>query len=485
MLYAAMRDTLVKIDADVAAEFRRDFLYTKPRWADSEQSRLSLSSEDDGFFRNHVLAEPGAKHRTEAEPTKSSPDSHWRIKEVFGVMQKRIKALVDAAKANPADLLKELDQYMTKSAKVLVLTVPDDANAFQIFEALNARGADLEIADLLKNYILGRVEKAKRPEAKHHWDTALGRITAEGGDAVVKKFIHHFWASKKGLIRERELYDSLRASIKTSRAALEFGIELAASATNYAAILNSDHDFWTPLRDEGRKFVSTLRFLKMEQYKPLLLACMDVFPQDSGDELRKVLQLLVSSTVRFRITNQLGSSKLEQFYQNAGRLVREKKIKIAADVRELMLSQVPNNKAFELEFATFSEKSQKLARYYLHSLEKTVRNQRRTSALETDKDSKINTLEHILPKDSKHADWSSFDHELAAIYKDRLGNQTLLLRGENVKLGNRPYAEKFPTYIASEVELTKRLREFPDWTPQTIQNRQTWMASLAVKTWQL
>lgn len=43
--------------------------------------------------------------------------------------------------------------YLETNLKVIVVTAPDDSNAFVIFETLNDRGLELAISDLLKNYL--------------------------------------------------------------------------------------------------------------------------------------------------------------------------------------------------------------------------------------------------------------------------------------------------------------------------------------------
>jgi hypothetical protein len=141
------------------------------------------------------------------------------------------------------------------------------------------------------------------------------RIKSAGGrEAVIEKFIHHFWSSKHGLTRERLLYKNIRAEIRNEQKALEFVEELGSSATNYAAVLSPSSDVWAGTGTRGRRLVEALRTLQMEQYKPLLLACLDVFDPGKPTELVKILRLLVSWSVRFQITRQLGSSEIEKSY---------------------------------------------------------------------------------------------------------------------------------------------------------------------------
>ncbi|MGJ3560352.1 HNH endonuclease family protein [Streptomyces sp. INA 01156] len=65
----------------------------------------------------------------------------------------------------------------------------------------------------------------------------------------------------------------------------------------------------------------------------------------------------------------------------------------------------------------------------------------------------------------------------------RIGNVVLLQTGVNSKIGNKSFAEKVEVFEASGFELTRKISEKSEWTPDSIRLRQTVLAGLAVKTW--
>ena len=79
--------------------------------------------------------------------------SHTLIKEALEFLEHRIESVVDVAGSNWSDALANWVDYLKESVRVIVVDVPTEADAFLIFETLNDRGADLTIADLLKNYL--------------------------------------------------------------------------------------------------------------------------------------------------------------------------------------------------------------------------------------------------------------------------------------------------------------------------------------------
>jgi uncharacterized protein with ParB-like and HNH nuclease domain len=173
MIFAAIRDYLLGIaENEVANAIAAQFLHTTDKWKRTEEPKLQLSSQDTLFFQNHVLAKPGSGERQNATVNKLSPDSHKRIAAAFKKIQGHVKDITSKTH-DSMGLLQKWEHYLQTSAKVLVLSVEDESNAFQIFETLNDRGLDLATSDLLKNYLFGKAGKDRLESIKHHWSTAL------------------------------------------------------------------------------------------------------------------------------------------------------------------------------------------------------------------------------------------------------------------------------------------------------------------------
>ena len=99
-------------------------------------------------------------------------------------------------------------------------------------------------------------------------------------------------------------------------------------------------------------------------------------------------------------------------------------------------------------------------------------------------ESEVN-LEHILPQQPRLGEWPEFDEETAKVNKYRLGNQTLLLEEWNRESSNSAFDVKRKMYERSAVEITKSILENKIWSPETILERQSWLADIAVRAWPL
>jgi hypothetical protein len=276
------------------------------------------------------------------------------------------------------------------------------------------------------------------------------------------------------------LYKEIRRNIQTREDAIDVLNELDKSSANYAAILHSDADLWKPLGEDGKALVASLLKLRFEQYKPLLLACLDVFDLEKTEELRRLLKLLVSWGVRFQVTNQLGTSKLENFYPEAATIVRDQSIGTAKGLVRSVGDRVPSDEVFRRDFAKFEEDNSIVSRYLLAEINDLL--ERDTGKAEYDAARSL-TLEHILPKAEIIPARMNFTKSTAEANRFRLGNQTLLVRKPNQDLGTKGFSIKTKVYKDSNLPITSQIARYKNWSPDAVEDRQQWLADSAVRVW--
>jgi hypothetical protein len=92
-------------------------------------------------------------------------------------------------------------------------------------------------------------------------------------------------------------------------------------------------------------------------------------------------------------------------------------------------------------------------------------------------------LEHIIPQRPSD-DWEINPVD-AQTYHKRIGNMVLLSPSENVNLGNQPFAERIDGYRDSPLLLTQEVATVEEWGPVEVEERQEWLAQIAVNVWRL
>lgn len=471
ILLAAIRDYFVSLgDQDRAGAIEREFLLDKEIEFMEIIPRLRLNDHDNEFFFNKFLT---------LEPVEPLRESHKLLSQAGEIASEYVGKIANAPGDPKKHLIKWI-KYIKTNAKVIVLTVPDEANAFLIFETLNDRGLELTVSDLLKNYLFG-IARDRLSEVQNNWNAMISIFESFNREDLVVTYMRHLWSSKQGLIREKALYKSIRSSVNNKIASVNFTNELSQNARLYLAMLNSDHEYWGnyDLRNANiaRQHIKALNELQVNQFRPLLLAILNNFEEP---EVVRSLALLESWAVRFLITGG-GGGTLEQAYSERASRITKGEIKDVNKLIDTMVDIVPNDPAFQNSFSIISVSKTYLARYYLRKLEMFLRNPNEPELIVNENSNEI-TLEHILPQTPSKA-WGNIDEELAKAYYRRIGNLTLMQAKSNSTAGNNGFAEKKKLYQNSQYHLTSMIMGFNVWGIREIEDRQKKLAEIAVKVW--
>jgi len=121
----------------------------------------------------------------------------------------------DAVKGEPLaeaiETLKGIRSNVLK-ARLIQVELTSEEDGFLIFETLNTRGADLRLADLVKNLLVrgGAVEADDRQTISERWDRLVDRLQSSGGSmTAVDQFMWQSWNSRRAAVTEAELYKKI------------------------------------------------------------------------------------------------------------------------------------------------------------------------------------------------------------------------------------------------------------------------------------
>ena len=271
ILLAAIRDYFYETnDKERAQSITSDVLHKKELKTLTLIPKLQLNDADNDFFVNRILLPPDDPKRS-VNPTKPS---HIRIDRAATLIRKQIGSLATGRDAT--ERLTDLVQYLTDSVKVIWVRVPDDTNAFTIFETLNDRGLTLAITDLLKNHLFGLAGN-RLGEVQRSWVSMISTLEAIEEDNIILTYLRHYWSSRHGLIREKDLYADIKKRVNNQVRAVSFASELERNAHIYAAVVNTTDSYWAKYGDTCRKHMETINTLRMVQIRPLILSVLDSY----------------------------------------------------------------------------------------------------------------------------------------------------------------------------------------------------------------
>lgn len=451
-----------------AAGLRGRFVGEKDPASLVETSKLSLNETDDDFYQEYLV-----QLKAPLNP-RALPQSNKLLWDCFNWFVTKVAGL--GFQQDGAQIAKLLNDTVARQLLFIQITVDDELNAYTVFETLNARGLELTVTDLLKNYLFSRVRvKADVEAVQRRWKSLLATVRQER----FPDFLRHHYLTEEPRVRTARLFKTVRDKVKSAEEVFSLMDVLRQRSEIYAAINDVNHEYWIE-RPECKPHVRELNLFRAKQMTPLVMVAWEKF---SAQEFAKLLRLLSVITFRYSVVSSLNTNELEPIYHHAARKVLDDQVKTAAQVFDLMRAVYVDDVVFEQNFARLdidtSGQRKQLVKYILCELESDVSGVQRS--FETDP----GTIEHVLPENPSAGWEQAFPSDIWTKNIFRLGNLTLLEGSINRDLSNADYPSKAARYPESSYTLTKKIaEEFPDvWSLDALNARQARLAKRATHVW--
>ena len=378
-----------------------------------------------------------------------------------------------------------LSSYLEDHVKVVALDVLSEANAFMIFEALNARGNELSSLDLVKNHIFGSVPSAELQSVRVPWLSMAERIEEKNAD----DFLRVFWTSRFGRVQKHLLFNQVKATYSGPSGAKKLVDQLATAADHYTALDDPQHEAWLPYGPICRKRIQTLILLGNKQVRIPIMAAVSRF---AIPEMEHLLWLLIVLTIRYQVVGRRRTGALEISSARLANHISSGKYRTVKALDGSVTNILPTDEEFRADFMRFSDKKASRALYFLTALELTQRRLERCSPADIDdlaRQAPEASVNFILPKNPtgrwKHVVDQDPDILSERLY--RLGNLCLI---EPDLVPGLAQATSFDRaadeYRRSHFLVTRNIGSGREqWNRHAIEARQGLLAHLAVKTWAL
>lgn len=430
---------------------------------DAASAHIILNRIDNDFFVRHILL--GAPSQ-EKERKHSWENMRYAYQYFAQHIEERLKTC--ATGEDGYRLLKHYQETFLQQFKVMYMEATRLEEAFVIFETLNARGKELETADLLKNFIFSKVNDIE--QAQKHWNTMLADL--DNMDST--RYIRYFWNACHSVTREKELYRVISKEL-SPRTAQKMSKHLADLAACYHDMANPEsNNFFSDKRLVAR--LSGLKTLKAKTFYPVVLA-MELTKRFTEDDMADVLAVIESYTFRNTTVCGLTANRTETMLAHVAKQIYDETLMdVAAITAEIRKTMVKDD-AFAEAFVRWSSKSKDIIRYILRKI-----NQYLDPDLEINIDNSDVHIEHIMPENGEQ--WENISKEDHDEYLWRLGNMTLLSGKKNRTASNKVFEKKAPAYLASKIQITINVaKDYKEWSIEKIEERQKAMCACALKIW--
>jgi len=475
ILFSVIRDALRDLGENNLADGVDRYLEKRNR--DNELDYTLQPEVDAPYLNRGILKNPPD---TNVEPKTEEE------KALFHAAQ-QIRSLVSeevGKRSNPVKWLTEVRDKML-GLKVIWVEHDNEDDAYILFETLNSRGRDLEVADLLKNLLFSHLRSTgnkKADSVRDEWNTMRSFIEGVGSPALdVNRFILHWWLSREDYVAQRKLFRAIKSKVRTRPQAETTLDSLCDDVLYYRYALDPSSRNWGIEEAEVRRSLEALVEFRIIQPAPVLLSLLRARFDDSvrlkASPLIATLQTIERYHFQYTIVSQLSSSGgVSEMYAKAARELyaaktADKRAGLLKEFRAKLVERRPSREQFVEDFSTrfmltdISTRDSKLVRYALRTFLRKLKPGTNLEDL---------TIEHIM----------SQDHiGVAGVTKQHVGSiGNLLLVSEelNGKLANKDFSAKRellksngqPYDIGGVIDKT-------EWGPDQIADRAKMLGKLA------
>lgn len=354
-----------------------------------------------------------------------------------------------------------------------------------IFESLNSTGVDLTQADLIRNFVLMRLDESSQTQLyEEHWqpiEQAFGRRYRTEFDKFVKNFLT--LQMRPGTpLKAADIYHEFRSYF--SRIVEMRGVDGILSDLRRFGTYYTAFSLGQEKQPALKEAFARLRSL-VEVASPVVLTLYDYHDRAktlSADEFVEAIELLESFVFR-RSVCDMQTRSLGQIFASLAYRITENQPLLSLKValyRQGKKRRFPTDAEFREALETRDVYDMRTCFYLLERLENFSKERIDTSNF---------SIEHVMPQNEDlrpewramlGSDWKTVQET----WLHRLGNLTLT--GYNSTYSDKPFSDKKTIaggFGDSPLRLNKFIREQPAWDAKTIEQRGKLLAEKAVTVW--
>lgn len=362
-----------------------------------------------------------------------------------------------------ADILKKL--YESTFVKI---NIEEPQDAFDIFERTNARGMELNAADLLKNYLFSKISTE---EIEEEWNEIVRNSVG-----MILRMIKYFYVSQKGLIQKRDLFKALKRHGELTgpdkllqdlkQFSYYYSLAVGSSFESILGWANETSNEYFRKEYNARSMNRTLNALQLfgvTQAYPLIVKLMMTLENIESPEkksklsenfLQFILVLEKFHFINYAVSQQPGN-QVEKYYADKCKTV------VNADNYSIFIKTATNEiKGKVVGEGSFSEKFLEISylndSYLIYYIFDRFNNFGRKGAQQIEifnPDKKLLTrsfdIDHLVPQ---NYDTAVFDAEKLGEYIDNIGNLLVISKHTNGSVQDKPIEEKLTIFEEKEVQ---------------------------------
>jgi len=423
--------------------------------------------------------------------TKSDKDtlislvSDKKLPEEYSVrVMENFNFFLESIKNSGVDLNK-LNEGISKLIVVDISLDRDHDNPQLIFESLNSTGLDLSQADLIRNFVLMRLEPKEQTDLYTEYWYPMERSFGNFNDsAIFDRFMRDYLTVKTGKIPNiQDVYSVFKdyVYLQDGQSVHEIVADIYRFSKYFVYLA-----FQTE-KDKGiNQVLEDINTLKVDVSYPFLLEIYDDFVQESlpKEDFISILKLVEAYVFRRAICGVPTNSLNKTFATISKEIDKSNYLEstIVAFLNKDSHRRFPKNEEFINELTVKDVYNFRTRNYLLRKLENF--NRKEIVDIES------YTIEHIMPQNPNlsvewRQDLGTDWEEVQNTYLHTLGNLTLTRY--NSELSDKPFTVKRDMdggFADSPLRLNRGLGKLSVWNKDEITKRAQSLADQAVKVWE-
>lgn len=458
LLLIALREKEKKLKLkDAAKQLNDAYLASSSIMADKYHPKMKVSHIISDVYEQMIDLNWDGQFQTKIK-SKQVKRQIKRVKPIYELFFKKI----EENKFNTKEKIEGLLNAVRNKCYFVVIKIQDDLEALEIFERMNARGIELNAAELLKNHLF--THQLPEDEISADWD----EIFKNSNNDLVR-LLRYFYISIMGSVRKDELYKETKVLIKKMGPKV-FILKLKVFSENYAAFANSERgeleeyikssfgSIKEHMLDQICDSIEALQLFKVTQHLPLVIACFSKIVDNKESNVEKQIldfSRILRALEDFHFINNVickkANNEIERFYAEKCKEVELLKNINSKHIDAIISGLRERKEKYDTFADNFSEISYDQGEYYfkvIYYIFDRLNNYKRKGG---DRINIYNTdirvtkknynIDHLNPKNSRDSlyDISNDDDKE---YINNIGNLIVISSHSNSRAGNMPISEK-------------------------------------------
>jgi uncharacterized protein with ParB-like and HNH nuclease domain len=456
---------------------------------------LKLNNNNNEYYKDFILRDMDPEEKIKLRTTNQYEKNLYNSYKLLFVKIKE-QYLGDKKKkfsTEHKDLTFDIEDFLAKvlfNFKIFKIILIDEDEASKLFATINARGLNLSISDLIKNYIFSKSTKEHQESNQEVWQYVVNTL---GENIKMDKYLQHHFICWKQNVKEQKLYSSIEKEIRNPTNVKDYLKSLKHHCKIYSNMMSSNETQFV-----NKHLKELFLDLQNDSAQPFILNAIEKWGKTSK-EVDEISKICLDIHFRAKTIGGRSAKEIVDAFAEAAESIRGlppliKNVKEIVDGKETIVKkeilvdisyirkifhQIDFTDTEFLELLKIKDFSAKNAKYFLSKIERHRPAASGTAGKTVDR---TITLEHIMPQNENADGWEHMKEQHDE-FLWKIGNLTLLHTTPNSSEKDNPFEKKKKAYAGSDMLITKYLEKKDDWDDVEISSRSKDLASDAPVIW--